>query len=296
MFQSLDYIHIIALWVLFVVLVTVYIICRIWTKETLLEENENIIGGYIEKKKAAIAKGNVRMRLSSYFLLLLGCPIVIGFSSYLLLHNAVFSLLFSVAGFMVPEGILMFLRQREARIFEEKYGRSLEQLASALRAGLSIMQAVKEVSENRFVYEPVRNRYKQLYANLTMGISIKDAFQIFADSTDSQDAQDVALVIDIQNEIGGREAEVIQTIAKDIHDRILLRKEVRSIFAGTSYIVWVMDFLPFGLMAFLCFTNDTFRQYYFHGYGILLLAGIVAICLIGSLFNHRKIRKVVKSA
>ena len=297
MFQSFDYVHIIALWVAFVVLITIILIYKIWTKETIMGgENDNVISSYLDKKRTSLEKQNTKITISKYMALLIACPLLIGVGSYLLMKNAVVSVLFAIAGFLVPDGVLLFLRQREARIFEEKYGRSLEQLASGLRAGMSLIQAVKEVSENRFIYEPVRNRYKKLYANLTMGISVKEAFQIFADSTNLEDAQDVALVIDIQSEFGGREAEakVIQSIAKDIHDRILLRKEVRSIFAGTAYMVWVMDFLPFLLIMFLCITNDTYRQYYFTGYRILIFAGIILACLIGSLINHRKLRKVVR--
>lgn len=296
MFSELDYMHIVALWVLFVLLIAVYIILKIWTKETILGNEKDFITAYIEKKRDKIEKNDVKMSLTVYLTLLVLCPIVIGVGGYLISKNAIFSILFALSSVMIPDGILLFLKQRENKIFEEKYERSLEQLSSALKAGMSIMQAVKEVSENKFIYEPIRNRYKKIYSDMAMGISVKDAFNNFAESVDSDDAKDVALVIEIQNEVGGREAEAIMSIAKDIHDRLMLRKEIRSLFAGTSYMVWVMDILPLLIIVFLTFTNATYRNYYFNGIGVFVLIIIVLCCLMGSFMNHRKIAKVIASA
>lgn len=296
MFGRLDYMHIVALWVVFVLLIAAYIILRIWTKQTILGNDKDFITVFIEKKSDKILKNDVKMSITAYFVLLIVCPIVIGAGVFFFTQNAVFSILCALSGIMIPDGLLLFLKQRENKVFEEKYERSLEQLSSSLKAGMSIMQAVKEVSENRFIYEPIRRRYEKMYADMTMGVSVTDAFRSFAESVDSEDAKDVALVVEIQDEVGGREAEAIMSIADDIHDRLMLRKEIRSMFAGTSYMVWLMDFLPLLIIIFLCFTNNSYRSYYLNGYGILVLIGIVLACLIGSFINHRKISKIIAEA
>ena len=296
MLKELDYMHIVALWIIFVMLVAAYIILRIWTKQTILGNDKDFITAFVEKKKVNIEKNDVKMSLTVYFSLLIICPLLIGTGVFIFTQNAVFAIICALSGIMIPDGILLFLKQRENKVFEEKYERSLEQLSSALKAGLTIMQAVKEVSENRFIYEPIRKRYEKLYADMVMGVSVKDAFNNFADSVDSEDARDVALVVEIQNEVGGREAEAIMSIADDIHDRLMLRKEIRSMFAGTSYMVWLMDLLPILVIVFLCFTNNTYRNYYFNGMGIFILIGIILLCLLGSFFNHRKMAKVLAEA
>ncbi len=76
----------------------------------------------------------------------------------------------------------------------------------------------------------MRKKYATLSSDLIMGIPVAEAFQRFANGTNSQDAEDVALAIDIQNEIGGHEADVIRDISNNIYARIMLRREVNSIF------------------------------------------------------------------
>ena len=295
MFGSINQVHIVLLWILFVALITIFIVYRIWAKEVLLGNEIDFISAFLNKKNAAIEKNDVKFSIHLYIGMLVCCPLALGLGGYFFSKKAIVGILFAAAGLLLPDGVLMFLKQRESKRFEEKYERSLEQLASNLRSEASIMRAVKEVSENRFIYEPIRVRYQKMYADLTMGIPVKDAFYRFAESTDSDDAKDVALAIEIQDELGGKEAEVILSIAKDIHDRIMLRKEVRSMFAGTAYMVWVMDFLPLFIVLMLTFTNDLYTGYYFKGMNIAIYCGIIGLCLLGSLINHRKLRKVLSA-
>ena len=290
----MDYMHIIALWVVFVLLIATFLIARVWMKKARIGNETDFITAFVEKKQSSIRKNDVSMSLALYFGLLFACPIVIGVGVYLMSHMAILSIICAICGILIPDLVIRILKNREKRVFEEKYGRSLEHMASSLRSGMTIIQAVKDLSENRFIYEPIRNRYKTLYANITMGMSIRDAFRAFADSTDSEDARDVALVIDIQDEVGGMESEAILSIANSIHERILLRKEVRALFSGTATMVYFMDVIPLGIVLFLSFSNNLFREYYLSGYRILIFLGICICCLAGSFINHYKLNKVVK--
>ncbi len=292
----MDYVHIIAIWVLFVAILTIYFIAKIWTKEQRIGHESDYITDFIDKKKNFIRKNDVSLSFTVYILIMMLSPVITGLLIYILTKKAILSVLLAFSSLMIPDAILTFLKNRENKIFEEKYERSLEQLSTALKAGMSIMQAVKEVSENKFIYEPIRKRFANLYADLTMGVSTKDAFLSFAESTASSDAMDVALVIDVQNETGGHEAEAVMLIAQDIRTRLLLRKEIRTMFASTRFMVYTMDILPFGIMLWLIITNKSYTAYYFSGVHIIYMGIMVLLCLIGSLINHRKIYKSLKEA
>ncbi len=291
----MNVIHIIILWVIFVFLVATYLIAKLLAKKNRFGYgDENFVQDFVDKKQNIIDKNDINMSITTYMSILILCPLLIGVGAYLLSQNIFMALILGISSILIPDTIIMILKERENKIFEEKYERSLEQLSSSLRAGLSIMQAVKEVSENKFIYEPLRKRYAKLYADLTMGVPINTAFKTFAESTNSADAMDVALVIDVQGEAGGREAEAVMLIAKDIRERLMLRKELRSMFASTTYMVYTMDILPLLIMLWLTLTNKSFKDYYFNGLHIIILAGLIFVCLLGSLINHRKIKKIMK--
>lgn len=292
----MDYIHIIAIWVIFVMLVAIYLVAKVLTKQQRLGNETDFISDFVDRKKNFIKKNDVNLSFTVYMIIMLLSPVLVGLIIYILTKKAILAVLLAMSSFLIPDAVLTFLKNRENKKFEEKYERSLEQLSSALKAGMSIMQAVKEVSENKFIYEPIRKRFAKLYADLTMGVTTKDAFFRFAESTDSSDAMDVALVIDVQSETGGHEAEAVMLIAQDIRTRLLLRKEIRTMFASTRFMVYTMDILPFAIMLWLLITNKSYTSYYFSGVHLIYMGIMVFFCLTGSFINHHKIYKSLKEA
>ena len=160
---------------------------------------------------------------------------------------------------------------------------------------MSIMQAVNDVASCSFIHESIRKKYREMGMALKMGVPINVAFMNFAKGTGSPDAEDVALAVSIQNEVGGREADAIKAIASNIHDRIMLRKEVKSIFAGTTTMVYMFDILPFIVMAWFSISNRSYSEVYFSNITYTLLFFIlVSLTLLGSVMAHRALRKVQK--
>ena len=155
--------HIIILWIIFVLLIAIYFIAKVITKQSRLINSEDFITDFVNKKQNTIVRNDINMSISVYLGIMILCPLIIGIGVYLLGHNIFLAVMFGASSLLIPDAIIMFLKNRENKIFEEKYERSLEQLSSALKAGLSIMQAVKEVSDNKFIYEPLRRRYSKLY-------------------------------------------------------------------------------------------------------------------------------------
>lgn len=289
--------HIIAMYVFFVILIAAYFISKVVTKQSAIAYETDFINDFLARKTDKLGKSDTGMSIGTYLLIMAIAPIICGIVGYIATKNPIFSVIVMVAGVLTPEGVVLFLEQRVNKDFEEKYARSLEQLASSLRAGMTILQAVREVANNKFIADNIRDRYSKLNADLTMGIPIAEAFKNFADTTNSQDAKDVATAIDIQNEIGNHEAEVIMSIADDIHERIMLRKEVKSLFSGTKSMVIIMDFIPLGIIVFLSASNSTYSSFYFESVlHLALILTLVASCLIGSILNHLKMNKIIKSS
>ena len=130
-----------------------------------------------------------------------------------------------------------------------------------------------------------------------MGVSVTDAFKSFAEGTNSQDAEDVALAIDVQNAVGGHEADVIRDISNNIYSRIILRRETKSILTDTTIMVRVFDILPYIIIIGFTMLNKQFIEIYFSNpVYVLVYIGFLVTPLIGSLLNHRTIKKIKKGA
>lgn len=287
--------HIIACYVCVIVLTAGYLVAKTCLDPGLVGDESDVLTELIGKKKKSLDKSNIKFSISTYIALMIAFPLFFGVVSYILSQNSIFSVFVGVCGLFVPEGVAYIMKIKADKDYEERYARSLEQFASSLKAGMSISQAVEEVSENKFIHESIREKYRKMSTDLQMGVSISDAFFGFAKGSSGKDAKDVAVAIDIQNEVGGHEADVIMSIARDINDRIMLRHEIKSLFSGTSSMVIIMDFLPLVIMLFLCLTDKSYLSFYLASpFNLSIFIVLIAFCVTGSMINHKKLNRITK--
>lgn len=291
------YIHIIVLFEIFIFLIALYFIMKIHMKNSRISIEKDFIDMYIESIEKMIEKAGVSLSIKTYLIILIVAPLITGIIVYFLSQNAVFSVLIGAFGLFTPRGVVALIAYDNQKKFEERYAKSLRQLSASLEAGSSILNAVTEVSACPFLHDTIRKKYAKLSSDLMMGVSVTDAFKSFAEGTNSQDAEDVALAIDVQNAVGGHEADVIRDISNNIYSRIMLRRETKSILTDTTIMVRVFDILPYIIIIGFTMLNKQFIEIYFSNpVYVLVYIGFLVTPLIGSLLNHRTIKKIKKGA
>ena len=108
---------------------------------------------------------------------------------------------------------------------------------------------------------------------------------------ESEDARDVALALSLQNELGGNEAKVVETVARNISNRIMLRREIKSLFADTNITILTMDVVPLLIIAGLLVSSPQYIEVFFETPVMtILFIGIIIFTAVGSVV----IRKVVR--
>ena len=290
-------IHIIALFMLFILLIGVYFSARVHFQSNLLSKEKDFITVFFEWLEKHIKKNAENFKLDWYIMGFILSPIIVGIIVYLSTESGPMSVVVGIFGIFIPEGIIQLIRSQNRKKFEERYTRSLEQLSSSLRAGMSIYQAVEDVANCKFLHESMRAQYAKMSSDLQMGLTIAETFHRFAQESQSEDAKDVALAIEIQSQVGGHEADVVKEIANNINQRMMLRREVKTLFAETSSMVWIMDVLaPFVIMTY-SISNPTYLQMYFSSpTHIAVFFFIISFMLLGSINNHYQIKKLMKGA
>ena len=293
----MSYIHIIVLFEIFIFLIALYFIMKMHMKNSRISKEKDFIDMYIESIEKMIEKAGVSLSIKTYLIILIVAPLITGIIVYFLSQNAVFSVLIGAFGLFTPRGVVALIAYDNKKKFEERYAKSLRQLSASLEAGSSILNAVTEVSACPFLHDTIRKKYAKLSSDLMMGVSVTDAFKSFAEGTNSQDAEDVAFAIDVQNAVGGHEADVIRDISNNIYSRIILRRETKSILTDTTIMVRVFDILPYIIIIGFTMLNKQFIEIYFSNpVYVLVYIGFLVTPLIGSLLNHRTIKKIKKGA
>lgn len=286
---------VITLYCIAILVFGVYMIAKVHLETSRITQEKDIISKIIENREQAIRHSGSAMKINTYFAILGLSPLIVGTVVYLFSKNGLFAILMGFMGFLTPDLILYVIHGQTEKNFEERYARALDQLGSSLRAGISISTAVEDVAQCKFIHPSVRKRFAKLSADLQMGITVADAFQHFADDCGNEDAADIALAIAVQDTVGGHEADVVLSIANNIEERIMMRREIKSIFAATSAMVWMFDFIAPGTILYFCITSPSYIDTYFQDtLHILLFITILCMPLVGSFINHKTLRRVQK--
>jgi len=212
-----------------------------------------------------------------------------------LLAMFVFSLLLGgigiLFGLLVPIAPYMIINsklERKRRIFGEQLPDNLEVLASALRAGHSLIGALSVVVEN--APEPSRAEFSRVVADEQLGAPLEDALGVVVERMANRDLDQVALVARLQRETGSNSAEVLDRVVENVRARLELRRLVRTLTAQGRMSRWVLTFIPVVLALLLTLINPGYLNPLFdHGGGRLMLMVAALMITAGSLV----IRKIV---
>ena len=216
-------------------------------------------------------------------------------AEWLLLHAAIFigagvvgllfgqgsfvvGLLFMVGGAVVPWVYLGFKRGRRRKAFNACLPDTLQLMSGSLSAGLSLAQSVDTVV--REGTEPIASEFKRVLIETRLGVGLEDALEGVAERYESKDFHWVVMAINIQRQVGGNLAELLDTVAGTIREREYMRRQVAALAAEGKLSAWVLGGLPPVFMVYLVLTNrDYVMPMFTDPMGWMLLGG--AGCLLG---------------
>jgi tight adherence protein B len=182
---------------------------------------------------------------------------------FVLLSAGVFSL--------IPYGwLLRALRKRQGLMIDQ-LADTLAILASSLRAGYSFLQALDTVSKE--ISEPSAGEFQRVVAEIRLGRPIDDALLAMAERVDSQDLRWAVIAINVQRQVGGNLAEVLDIVAKTVRERAYLRRQVNVLSAEGKFSVVILSALPFLILLYLSIVNPGYIEPLFTTtVGLILLA------------------------
>jgi tight adherence protein B len=192
-------------------------------------------------------------------------------------------------GFSVIYAVRAYIRrrvERQRRLFSEQLPDNLQVLASALRAGHSLIGALSVVVDD--APDPSRREFRRLVADEQLGVPLEDSFEVIAERMASTDIRQVGLVAALQHETGGNTAEVLDRVAETVRERFELRRLVRTLTAQGRLTRWILSGLPVFLVVVITLLNPKYISPLFsHPVGRVLLVLAATMVVAGSLVIRR---------
>ena len=202
-----------------------------------------------------LARADLRLKPSEYLFIwlgsIIGVPVLLFILGFFLsaLQSPLALLIGMLVGFLLPRFWLNRRKNGRLNAFNKQLPDTITLIANALRAGSSFLQAIElVVRESR---PPISVEFSRVIREVNLGLPFEQALENMVRRVRSDDLELMATAISIQHQVGGNLAEILDSIAYTIRERIRIKGEIRTLTAQQRLSGYVVGFLPIGLAGFL---------------------------------------------
>lgn len=203
-----------------------------------------------ENLSRELARADLKLRPAEYVALMLIMAVGVGAVGWFAGGKSViFGLLSAVIGLFMPRLMVKSSQAKRLKNFDEQLADMLNLMVNGLRAGYSTMQAMEAVS--REMPPPICDEFRRVVQEMQLGIPMETALDNLLRRIPSDDLDLVITAINVQREVGGNLAEILEAIAHTIRERIKLKGEIRVLTSQGRITGWLISLLPIILTVFL---------------------------------------------
>lgn len=162
----------------------------------------------------------------------------------------------AVVGWFIPTFYLRFKEGRRLARFEKQLPTTIDAMAGALQAGSSLPQSMEMVG--REMPDPIGEEFAGLVRELSVGVTMTEAFAGMLDRVRSLDLDMLLTAINIQHRIGGNLSQILRSIAHTVRERQRIRGDIAVLTAQQRLSAYLVSFLPIGIIGVLFLIAPTY--------------------------------------
>jgi tight adherence protein B len=245
---------------------------------------------FADRLRDDLQRANIKLTAGEFVVARLGAVLIGFLAGDVILGNLIFAALIGVGCYFIP-GIWLKrrLKARERR-FGELLGEAVMMMSSSLRAGYSMMQALETIS--REMAQPIADEFHRVTIEVGVGIPVEDALSHLVQRIKSTDLELMTIAMNVQREVGGNLAEILDTIAATIRERVELQGEVRTLTAQGRISAYIISGLPVVLAFALYFINRKYLSTLWTTEIGWVMLGVACFMLVIGFFVTRKVASV----
>ncbi len=211
-----------------------------------------------KKWKIALAKADLKITVAEY--MALHVITTIGFflvGIFILFKgNIVGAMIAGVIGLFAPRIYVSRKQNKRLILFETQLPDTISLWVNGLRSGYSVLQAMEAIAKES--PEPTASEFRRVVQEVQLGITMEDGLDHMLQRMTSDDLDLIVTAVNIQREVGGNLAEILDVIGHTIRDRIKLKGEIRVLTSQGRYTGYLISGLPIVLALFLMVINPNY--------------------------------------
>lgn len=215
-----------------------------------------------QRLSTELARADLKLRPAEFVAAWIASPFVFLVAGLLLgfifpgFQNVLILALTFLVGAYFPRWYLGFRQRRRLRQFGEQLPGTITLLANSLRAGSSFLQGIELVT--REARPPISEEFERVVREMALGVALQPALNNLSRRVASEDLELMVTAINIQSQVGGNLATVLDSIAFTIRERIRIQGEIQTLTAMQRYSGYVITLLPIGLAGILFLISPTY--------------------------------------
>jgi len=208
-----------------------------------------------------LARADLKLTVAEFILVKLLCALVgAGIGAFIGRADPVALFTSALVGAVVlsflPNIYVNFSAKRRIASFNNQLGDTITMMANALRGGYSFLQTLDMVG--REAPAPMSAEFRRVVQEVGLGRSTEEALFNLMRRMPSDDLDLLITAVNIQMEVGGNLAQILDTIGHTIRERVRIKGEINTLTAQGRISAWVITGLPIGLAIFISVVNPSY--------------------------------------
>lgn len=174
------------------------------------------------------------------------------------LHRPLVAILLLVAIPLLARYLILRKASRQRRRFEEQLPDNLQVVASAMRAGHSFAGALGVSVDD--AAEPAKRELRRVVNDERLGVPIEEALDHAARRMENRELEHVALVSQLQRDVGGNTAEVLDRLNETMRANADVRRLVRTLTAQGRLGGTIVSLMPVAVVFFINLLNPNYMD------------------------------------
>ncbi len=209
---------------------------------------------YGDKLSKELAQADLKLKPGEFVALMVIFAVVLGtFGWFIGKGSIIIVLVGAVVGVFLPRLYINGQKKKRLIRFNDQLGDMLGLMVNGLRAGYSVMQAMESVS--RELPSPISDEFRRVVQEIQLGVTTEKALDNLLRRIPSDDLDLVITAMNVQREVGGNLAEILDTISHTIRERVRLKGEIRILTTQMDVSATFLSILPVGVTFFLYLIN-----------------------------------------
>jgi tight adherence protein B len=201
--------------------------------------------GRASRTADALAKANIPLRAQEWYALRLVVPVLAFLLALLLGAPLIGCVVVAGVVYLIPGLVLRSRRNHRRTDLVRQLPEALQIMSNALQTGASVPQAIHSVAD--VAPAPIGEEFAKLDRDMLLGIPLDQAMDRAVARIESRDMAMIVSAIQVNRQMGGSLATVLETISGTIRERQKLKDRVRVLTSQVRISTRIVTFLPVGV-------------------------------------------------